>query len=168
MTRKKRVRRAGTIRYAGKRRIRVYAPTPAERLHWENVGEYRWSMAAGPRLSPRVWLHEIKPIDFLDRAAYGTYIKREKEDWIRGYPHIQKIIRENRGIDPLTLWVDAHSCQATAHEGRHRASIAYKAGVDYMPLIIICSGYTWKDCRKCYEDFPKKIKPQFNAKRRSG
>jgi hypothetical protein len=51
--------------------------------------------------------------------------------------NIEKRIKEQLPIDHLVLWIDPQRRKVISHEGRHRATIAKKLGVEKVPVLII-------------------------------
>lgn len=144
----------------------LHPPTVTEERQgyvWSDLTETKDAKAS-------LYMTEIKPMDFLRLAIYGTGVKQDKRGrygWSRepGYKELKKRFREGRPIDPLSLWVDYRTCRCTGHEGRHRASIAEFYKIKKVPVVLACSkGYhdyvPWRECTHCYGNFPKRLKPQ--------
>lgn len=84
--------------------------------------------------------YEMRPDDFLMLAEGGKRVKERIPTWSEysGYARLCDRIRTGERIDPPRLVLEARKCGILAHEGRHRASLAWDCGVKKMPVVLTC------------------------------
>jgi hypothetical protein len=58
-------------------------------------------------------------------------------------------MRKNHPIDFLVLWVNKDNDQVASHEGRHRATVAKKLGIEKIPVLIVVYSH------KHYDSYPR-------------
>lgn len=121
----------------------------------EAVDDYIW------REHPKGLLYtELTPTRFLQLARGGENIEDTHEDWDSSYYRsIKRLIETGKPVDPPTLWIRQRDCKVLGHEGRHRATLANKLGIERLPVLLRCHGgkdwYSsagarpWQACRKC-------------------
>ena len=81
-------------------------------------------------MRPDEFLELVPPqVPGFSRYDERVYDKGSLESIERGF-------REGSEFDPLFLDVDIDTCRIINHEGRHRAFVAYKLGIEKVPVII--------------------------------